>query len=267
MRQKFPPPQPRPQGSSEAVVNKKIDLREKKALAEFGPTGHSGSRIQSALKKMGKKEKFINKMKKSTIFIGASFFLMLLLQAEARTIERNRASDVAAASRSWIPGAMVEVEMVKPVLKRDRDGEEKMVDLVVKIVKVFTGPQALENKEIQISPARAFPFPPERWCAYGTRGVHGASVDFFQAGRRGLLWIFQRKERQTSRGVLNGQGFSFATGFSPVWDRTLDVTDPKFKVFLNEWNETRSMMQVLKTLEGIDDTQKEPKRSDRFKMG
>ena len=166
-------------------------------------------------------------------------------------------SNPAAASRCWMPGAMVEVEIVQPVLQRTREGDEKMVDLVVEIVEVFTGSCELKGKEIQISPVMAFRFPPERWCAYGTESIYGASVDFFQPGRKGLLWIFERKELQTGWSRLSGQEFSFATGFLPVWDRSESVTHPNYKHFLKAWDETRSMMQVLKTLEGLDDIDKE----------
>ena len=50
MRQKFsPPPQPRPKGSLAQRLWTKKKLVKRKALAEFGPTGHSGNHIQSAL--------------------------------------------------------------------------------------------------------------------------------------------------------------------------------------------------------------------------
>jgi len=166
-------------------------------------------------------------------------------------------SDAAAAGRCWMPGAMVEVEIVQPVLQRTRGGDEKMVDLVVKITEVFTGPRELNGEEIQISSVMAFRFPPERWCADGTEAIYGASVDFFQSGRKGLLWIFQRKELRTGWSGASGKEFSFTTGFLPVWDRAESVTHPNYKHFLKAWDETRSMMQVLKNLEDLDDNEKE----------
>lgn len=97
-------------------------------------------------------------------------------------------SGASAASRCWLPGAMVEVEIVQPVMQRNRDGDEKMVDLVVEIVEVFTGTRALKGKKIQINPVMAFRFPPERWCAYGTSGIHGESSEAdFTDLRGGIL--------------------------------------------------------------------------------
>ncbi|MGF1530006.1 MAG: HEAT repeat domain-containing protein [Puniceicoccaceae bacterium] len=151
---------------------------------------------------------------------------------------------------------MVEVEIVRPVSKRADLGEEALVDLVVEIVEVYTGPRTLKGREIQLNPIMVSRFPPERWCAYGMNNIYGAPIEFYPVGKKGLLWIFQRKELPTSFADSSGYQFPFVTGFVPVWDRSEDLLNPNHEHFVNDWNQTRSMMQILQGLEDIEDSKK-----------
>ncbi len=146
---------------------------------------------------------------------------------------------------------MVEVEIVEQIMQANRDGKDELVDVRVEVKEVFTGPQSLKGEQILINPIDAYRFPPERWSALGMVGVMGSSVENFREGKRGLLWIFQRQELLT--GIGQGRPFQFFTGFRPAWKSSRDDAD-----YLQQlWEETHELMQILKAIEALDDTEKE----------
>jgi len=177
--------------------------------------------------------------------------VLLGLQAVGQFAENDHDRRSMTANRSWLPGAMVEVVVVEPLLKENEDDRPQVVDLVVEIQQVFTGPKSLRGTRILINPSLAHRFPPDRWSALHMHGIHGAPRAAFPAGKRGLLWIFQRRELPTGR---SGREFSFFTGFQPMWERSNSDNPSNEEFYRQAWKNTRAMMQVLGELEGLDTT-------------
>ena len=159
------------------------------------------------------------------------------------------AESVPRTGRAWLPGAMVEVEVVEPVLQRE--WKTRLEDLVVEVKKVFSGPRSLQGVRIRVNPSKVSRFPPKRWCALGMSGISGQSVDAYPPGRSGLLWIFQRRELLTSS---SGGEFSFPTGFSPRWEPVKGRLREEVERHLHrEWKHTRSLMRKVKGLRGMQE--------------